>query len=240
LAVVLILPLLRSADDARHLLDGMPPSGKEGKCAPPVTATDQISALSDQMLHHVLSFLPMQVAVRTCVLARRWRHLWRSTTGLRIVGLDEDKYVQVQDLRKFMNHLLVLRERTHLDTVEIKFDHDDDDDDVRYVNLWTRFAVMCKVRALTLHILEDGYLYLDNLPLVSEHLVTLDLHSVALPKAFLNFARSPQLVNLNIDDCFINANKMSSCSLKHLSFTGCRSDLDCRVCVSAPGLVLWN
>ncbi|EMS48173.1 hypothetical protein TRIUR3_06307 [Triticum urartu] len=204
----------------------MPPSGKERKSAPAVTATGHISDLPDQMLHHVLSFLPVQVAAQTCVLARRWRHLWKSTTGLRIVGL------QVQDLRKFMNHLLVLRGRTHLDTVEIKFDRyddDDDDDDVRYVNLWTRFALMWKVRVLTLHILIGN--------IVSQHLVTLDLHSVALPKAFLDFARCPQLVNLKIDDCFINVNKISSCSLKHLSITGCRSDLDFRVLVSAPGLV---
>jgi hypothetical protein len=239
----LILPLLRSADDARHLLDRMPPSRKKRKSVPPVTATDHMSALPDHMLHHLLSFLPVQAAVQTCVLARRWRHLWKSTTGLRIVGLHDDGLVSVQDLRKFMHHLLDLRERTHLDTVEIKFDvyNDDDDDDydgddVRYVNIWTRFAVMCKVRALTLHI-NDSYLALDDLPLVSRRLETLDLQGVALGKAFLDFASCPALKTLKMNDCEINAERISSSSLKHLSIICCRSDSDIRVRVSAPGLV---
>ncbi|KAF7082884.1 hypothetical protein CFC21_086718 [Triticum aestivum] len=214
----------------------MPPSRKKRKSAPPVTATDHISALPDHMLHHLLSFLPVQAAVCTCVLGRRWRHLWRSTTGLRIVRLDDDDVFEVKDLRKFMDHLIALRERTQLDTVEIKFDQFDSDD-VPYVNLWTRFAVMWKVQALTLHILEDGYLHLDNLHLVSQHLVTLDLHSVALQKAFLDFASCPALKELKMNDCEINADRISSRSLKHLSITFCRSDSDCRVRISAPGLV---
>ena len=112
-------------------------------------AGDHIGALSDDILHHLLSFLPVQSAVRTCVLARRWRHLWRSTTGLRIVGVHRQG--PVQDLRKFLYHLLILRERTVLDTVEIEFSKFLEDD-VPYVNLWTRFAVLWGVGALTLHI----------------------------------------------------------------------------------------
>ncbi|KAI4979277.1 hypothetical protein ZWY2020_016030 [Hordeum vulgare] len=140
----------------------MPP-GSEDENAPAMSATDRIGALPDHMLHHLLSFLPAQAAVRMCVLARRWRHLWKSTTGLRIVGLDHGEPVQVQDLRKFMDHLLVLRERTYLNTVEIKFDNFLEEDQP-YVNLWTRFAVICKVRALTLHTRDDQYLWLARRP----------------------------------------------------------------------------
>ncbi|KAM3309725.1 hypothetical protein ACQJBY_030793 [Aegilops geniculata] len=131
----------------------MPPAS-EDESAPLMSATDRIGALPDHILHHLLSFLPAQAAVRTCVLARRWRHLWRSTTGLRIVGLDDEKPVQVQDLRKFMDHLLVLRERTDLDTVQIKFDLFNQDDEP-YVNLWTRFAVICKVQLYSIGKSED-------------------------------------------------------------------------------------
>uniref|UniRef100_A0A453N122 F-box domain-containing protein n=1 Tax=Aegilops tauschii subsp. strangulata TaxID=200361 RepID=A0A453N122_AEGTS len=223
-------------DDALRLFDGMPP-GSEDESAPLMSATDRIGALPDHILHHLLSFLPAQAAVRTCVLARRWRHLWRSTTGLRIVGLDDEEPVQVQDLRKFMDHLLVLRERTDLDTVQIKFDLFNQDDEP-YVNLWTRFAVICKVQVLTLRIHDElEYLDLDDLPLVSRHLRTLNLHGVSLRRTFVDFASCTALANLKIDDCFINFNKISSCSLKHLSITSCQSDLDCRVRISAPGLV---
>ncbi|KAF7077531.1 hypothetical protein CFC21_082070 [Triticum aestivum] len=165
----------------------MPPR-KKPKSAPPVT--DHISALPDNMLHHVLSFLPVQAAVRTCALARRWRHLWRSTTGLRIVRFDDKKHLQ--HLRNFMHHLLVLRERTDLDTVEIKLGVFVEEDQT-HVNLWTRFAVMCRARALTLHVNPPLRLYLDDLPLVSRHLRTLDLHDVDLPKSFIDFAGCPAL-----------------------------------------------
>ncbi|KAF8711302.1 hypothetical protein HU200_029325 [Digitaria exilis] len=44
---------------------------------------DCISALPDELLHHVLFFLPSGDVMRTCVISRRWRHLWRSTRALR-------------------------------------------------------------------------------------------------------------------------------------------------------------
>ncbi|XP_037446052.1 uncharacterized protein LOC119315597 [Triticum dicoccoides] len=103
--------------------------------------------------------------------------------------------------------------------------------------IWTRFAMMCKVRVLTLHILDDGYLALDDLPLVSRHLGTLDLQSVALQKALLDFASCPALKDLKMNDCEINADRISSLSLKHLSITFCRTVSDCRVRISAPGLM---
>uniref|UniRef100_A0A453N0Z7 F-box domain-containing protein n=1 Tax=Aegilops tauschii subsp. strangulata TaxID=200361 RepID=A0A453N0Z7_AEGTS len=129
---------------------------KKLKSVPPVTLSTTVHDLPDSLLQHVLSFLPAQAAVRTCVLARRWRHLWRSTTGLRIVGLDDEENAQVQHLRKFVEHLLMLRERTNLESVEMKF-HSCSDDEKSYVNLWICFALICKVRVLTLHILEDDY-----------------------------------------------------------------------------------
>ncbi|XP_037450624.1 putative FBD-associated F-box protein At5g38570 [Triticum dicoccoides] len=211
----------------------MPPR-KKRKSAPALTvvsAPDHISALPDSMLHHVLSFLPVQAAVRTCVLARRWRHLWRSTTGLRIVGLDDKKH-----LRNFMHHLLVLRERTDLDTVEIKLGVFVEEDQT-HVNLWTRFAVMCSARALTLHVSGPLRLYLDDLPLVSRHLRTLDLHDVDLPKSFIDFAGCPALEGLKMNLCSVSVGGISSCSLRHLSITGCHFGLGRRVIVSAPGLV---
>jgi hypothetical protein len=47
----------------------------------------RMGALPDDLLHHVLSFLPAHEAVRTCLLARRWRHLWKSVAALRITGV---------------------------------------------------------------------------------------------------------------------------------------------------------
>uniref|UniRef100_A0ACD5Z8M7 Uncharacterized protein n=1 Tax=Avena sativa TaxID=4498 RepID=A0ACD5Z8M7_AVESA len=218
-----------SADDAAHLFDGM----SKDLSSTPVRGADRISSLPDHLLHHVLSFLPAQAAVQTCVLARRWRHLWRSTTGLRIVGLDGPEPVEY--LRVFVDHLLMLRERTDLDTVEIKLGTFSEDDHP-YIKLWTRFALMCKVRALTVHIY-DPYLYLDDLPLVSRNLRTLDLEGVGLNDYFLDFSSCPALELLKMNLCDISVDKISSRTLKHLSITNCRADLGSKVHLSTPGLV---
>ncbi|CAN6270104.1 unnamed protein product [Urochloa humidicola] len=39
---------------------------------------DRLSALPDELLHRVLSFLPSQEVVQTTVLSKRWTDLWRS------------------------------------------------------------------------------------------------------------------------------------------------------------------
>nr|CAB3448673.1 unnamed protein product [Digitaria exilis] len=75
-------------------------------------------------------------AVRTCVLARRWRHLWKSATGLRVgVGIwDPRLWVSVEDLRSLTNHLLLLRGGAPLDTCYFTFKHQlSNHDDVPHV-----------------------------------------------------------------------------------------------------------
>ncbi|XP_051195651.1 F-box protein At5g03100-like [Lolium perenne] len=224
-----------SADDARRLFQG--------------TRGPDLSALPDEMLQHILSFLPAQEAVQTCVLARRWRHLWRSTTGLRLVGRDGPG--PARDLRKFVGNLLRRHDkRTDLHTVEIKikFDAYSDGDNLPYVVLWIRSAVRRRVRSLTLHHfgpfldLDTSQqlgpsLYLDGAHLDSPHLTTLDLASVEVEYTLLDFASCPALEYLKLHECYISLSKIYSTSLKHLSITGCFYDPPCRLHVSAPGLV---
>ncbi|XP_061345951.1 putative F-box/FBD/LRR-repeat protein At4g13965 [Gastrolobium bilobum] len=38
---------------------------------------DRLSDLPDCVLTHLMSFLPTQVAVQTCILSRRWKELWK-------------------------------------------------------------------------------------------------------------------------------------------------------------------
>ncbi|KAM0900107.1 hypothetical protein ACQ4PT_020826 [Festuca glaucescens] len=209
--------------DARRMFDGMPPG------------VDRIGSLPDGVLHYLLSFLPAQEAVRTCVLAQRWRHLWKSTTGLCIVGAKGAG--SVRDLRKFVDHLLILRERTDLDTVDIglsKFC----EEDVPFVNLWIRFAVQSKVRVLSvIHTNVNQPFHLDGLPLASWYLTTLVIHGVLLNRTFLDFSSCPALDYLKISSCVINVSNIGFRSLGRLIIFCCRSFLDHRVRVSAPCLV---
>nr|TKW25278.1 hypothetical protein SEVIR_3G108166v2 [Setaria viridis] len=52
-----------------------------GDAAAAAAPVDRLSALPDAMLHHVMSFLRAWEVARTCVLSRRWRHLWASASG---------------------------------------------------------------------------------------------------------------------------------------------------------------
>ncbi|CAN7053004.1 unnamed protein product [Brassica rapa subsp. trilocularis] len=44
--------------------------------------SDFISSLPDAILHHILSNIPTEHAIRTSVLSKRWKHVWRETPCL--------------------------------------------------------------------------------------------------------------------------------------------------------------
>ncbi|KAF0894661.1 hypothetical protein E2562_001954, partial [Oryza meyeriana var. granulata] len=130
----LFLRVTQGGADTRRLFDGMSPRKmtKESSCS---AGGDRIGVLPDEVLHHVLSFLPAQEAVQTCLLARRWLHLWKSTTGLRI-GEGENYPGSVKDHQEFLDRLLLLHDGAPLDTCVLRFDEYDDEGDTARVNLW--------------------------------------------------------------------------------------------------------
>nr|ACS49645.1 F-box family-2 [Oryza coarctata] len=144
--------------DARRLFDGMRPQGKtwkRGQGAGPRSGggdEDPIGDLPDGILHHILGFVPAPDTVRTWVLARRWCHLWKSATGLRITDGDGVELVPTEELHDFVDFLLLLRGRAPLDTCELSFFGDLSDGGARRVNLWFRHAVLCEVQVLRLNV----------------------------------------------------------------------------------------
>uniref|UniRef100_A0A0D3D2Y3 F-box domain-containing protein n=1 Tax=Brassica oleracea var. oleracea TaxID=109376 RepID=A0A0D3D2Y3_BRAOL len=41
-----------------------------------IEGADFIKSMPDEILNHILSFIPIDLAIRTSVLSRRWRHAW--------------------------------------------------------------------------------------------------------------------------------------------------------------------
>ncbi|KAF8685853.1 hypothetical protein HU200_043765 [Digitaria exilis] len=204
-----------------------------------------IESLPDGVLQHILGFLPSEEAVRTCVLARRWRHLWKSTTVLRVRCPYPDEPVSVEDLRSFMNHLLLHRGGAPLDTCYLRFMHclSSSQDDVPHVNLWFRHVVMCKVRVLSLFIFGrstgEPWVELDKRPLISQHLVRLQLDGVLLRNSLLNFSSCSALEHLELMDCELSSVKeIVSESLKHLTILDLMGTAgDHRIRIYTPNLV---
>ncbi|KAL6868153.1 hypothetical protein ACP4OV_014998 [Aristida adscensionis] len=230
----------------------MPPSkGAEGDKGVAACGAGGIDALPDGVLEHVLGFLPAEEAVRTCVLARRWRHLWRSAAGLRIGCLREDEPTSVDDLREFVEHLLRLRGGSLLGTVELQIGDFGGHNDVPHVNRWFRHAIMSEVRALKLHVHKNRYidpwLELQDLPLISRHLTRLELRGIRCHASFLNFSTCPSLEHLEFEYCDLScAKKISSESIKGLSIIDSAFGNDSCLQICAPDLVslhldgLWD
>jgi hypothetical protein len=161
---------------------------------------DLFGTLQDDLVKHVLSFLPSRDAVQSAMLARRWRQLWRSTPAVRVKGSGDD-------FRLFVNSLLLHREvSSPLLTFEIESDlWIGEYDEVRvcdyeydprevdpHVDLWIKHAVWaCRARSLVAHFQEDSVMWWpqhrDWQPFASPHLTTIHLHRVQL-YALLDFS----------------------------------------------------
>uniref|UniRef100_A0A0D3HJA2 F-box domain-containing protein n=1 Tax=Oryza barthii TaxID=65489 RepID=A0A0D3HJA2_9ORYZ len=200
---------------------------------------DRLGALPDEALQHVLPFLPLPEAVRTGALARRWRHLWKSMPVLRITG--EGRVLNrsgVRRLNRFVNHLLLLRDRSaRLDACEINLGTFRSQDDPQ-INLWIRHVLLCEARDLRVHLsIDNNSFEMENLALVSRHLTRLELSNVVLKDHFLNFSSCPALEELVTRNCHIEAEEILSESLKWLTAVDCVFSSYPRTRISLPSLV---
>ncbi|CAM0876199.1 unnamed protein product [Alopecurus aequalis] len=212
--------------DSRYVFDGMPRRGKAVK-ASTAGCGDCLSALPDAVLQHALGFLEAGEAVRTCVLSRRWRHLWRPIPRLRLT--DVEAFRNVEKLNRFVDQLLLLRDAgSVLDECEL---------DLRgllrldeaLVDLWIRRVLACRVWVLRVQLYTnlptdqgEPLVTLASRPLLSQHLVRLELSGVYLEEGFLDFLSCPVLEDLKIAHCVLHTDEILSQSLKHISIMGCQ------------------
>ncbi|CAM0874688.1 unnamed protein product [Alopecurus aequalis] len=200
----------------------------EGLKAATASGEDRIGALPDEILQHVLSFLPSCQAVRTCVLARRWCHQWKSVPALHIYS---DQFETDEELSKFVNQLLLLRGHAPIHECEIVSTEGD-------VWPWIRYALSCRAHTLRIDLVETIEPWqLSNERFISEQLVRLELDAVELEARSLDFSRCPKLEVVKMNYCIVNAKKIVSRSVRHLSLTCCTFDLKSRTQISAPRLV---
>jgi hypothetical protein len=145
-------------------------------------ASDRLGSLPNDLLNHVLSFLPAHEVVRTCVLARRWLHVWKSVPALRVTGVKG--FYNPAWFVNFVDNLLLHRDTSaRLDSFDLDLDERDFDfkeflpDYEVKLNLWFRFALMCEPRVLLalrttngIYIDPEDYetLWFPNVPIISQ------------------------------------------------------------------------
>ncbi|XP_066342650.1 putative FBD-associated F-box protein At5g56820 [Miscanthus floridulus] len=227
----------------------MPKRSREN-CEQPaakVGSEDRLGSLPDDALLHVLSLLPSEDAVRTCVLARRWRHLWRFTAALRIAR-DDDKRWNVRWLHRFVTNFLRLRDSlSPLDVCDIfccpfvlyQGGHAAQAFCFKVAEEWVR-RVVSEYRARVLNVwiyTPEDMLEPADAPLVSQHLTRVELGEVELPSGILDLSGCPALEHLELISCRIQGERMLFPSVKHLRITNSSFCIIPRSSISAPSLV---
>jgi len=160
---------------------------------PVIDPADGLSKLPEDIQTQILSSLPAQEAMRTCVLSRTWRDVWKFTRRLLITGKS------VEEVLKFVDRLLRVRlnglDLASLDASEIRFEPYEpfgpdselilDDEDMSSINSWIRRVLECQIQMLQIDIdtggCYEGYMQMSNMPLlVSPHLARAHRRTVRL------------------------------------------------------------
>ncbi|KAM0852858.1 hypothetical protein ACQ4PT_051483 [Festuca glaucescens] len=197
---------------------------------------DRISALPDDVLRHLLSFLPSSASVQTCVLAKRWRTLWKSVRALYIV--DEPTDGEMERSRTFVDELLRLRDPSPLEVCLIysSYGHDyaNYGEAFQRIEPWLQYALSHEVEVLRV----EAHALTTGLALVSSHLKRLELTSVTF-EGSLDFSSCPVLDVLKMSGCSISSNILSQ-SLRHLKIRSVFFDHINRSRISAPNLISFK
>ncbi|RCV37444.1 hypothetical protein SETIT_8G063400v2, partial [Setaria italica] len=201
---------------------------------------DRISALRNEILQYVISFLPAQEAVQTCVLAKGWCHLWKSMPVLRIIADEWQDEQGVKKMNMFMKNLLLKRNGSApVDVREVRIGEYVDAEGDPQVDLLIRNALLRQARIIRVTLTSEyNWAELGGLPFISQHLTWLELTHVELRGDVLDYSSCPALKNLFMRGCYIfHSRKISSQSLEELTIIDCTFHPYHRTRISAPSLV---
>ncbi|XP_044442922.1 FBD-associated F-box protein At5g18780 [Triticum aestivum] len=181
---------------------------------------DRISALPDDLLHHVMSFLTPWEIVQTCLLSRRWRNVWVSA---RCLSIDSDQFSTLRQLKKFLDNLLLDRGYTALHTFWLRINfgifYPDSIDDYCQIRPWVCHALRSNVQVLG--IVHHGEILTIGNAFTSSYLKRLHLRNFDVDDWFVEklFSGCPNLEELELICCFVNIIKFSSTKLQRLTVT---------------------
>lgn len=102
------------------------------------TTVDRISELPDSVLAHLLSFVPVEDAIKTQVLSKRGQFLWTYLPSLHFRSCCYDDFA---DFVTFVNKTLILSNCSKLKRFRVDCDYSCLPDFEPNVSFWTRFAV---------------------------------------------------------------------------------------------------
>lgn len=72
--------------------------------------TDRLTALPTEILFRIMSFLTMQEVVRTCILSKQWKNLWKCLPNLRLHYHD---FTRPSGFFEFISKIMSCRDENH-------------------------------------------------------------------------------------------------------------------------------
>ncbi|XP_060967092.1 putative F-box/LRR-repeat protein At4g15060 [Cannabis sativa] len=198
---------------------------------------DRISKLPDDLLVHILSFLPTVDAVSTSFLSNRWILIWYLVPNLSF-SITTANYKSSKDQQKFCNYItrcLEQRERgmffigdSLVNSLKLQMDCYERSKD-GHLDEWVAFAFENKVKELNLCLSEEEVgddIYLYCIPMIETiHLTILELSMVLLDSGFsysFPSLKSLSLTNVDfIDTSVVDEVLLGSPLLEKLSLIDC-------------------
>ncbi|XP_044435637.1 MEIOTIC F-BOX protein MOF-like [Triticum aestivum] len=206
---------------------------------------DRLSDLPDCLLHSILSFLESRQVVRSSVLSRRWKNIWRSVPCLdidftlfrrqarcrsrkccvtdygrmKVCAKEWRPFVEFSDKLFLINSAPSLdRLRIHVPAVNY--------DDRQACSRWISRGVQRSPTVIDIHMDSSwgwGKWFLPDLGSKSYRLTRILLHGVQLDDSFAEQLRCgyPVLEHLSLVKCFYRIGDIVSGTLTHLTIDDC-------------------
>ncbi|XP_060965770.1 F-box protein At4g09920-like [Cannabis sativa] len=185
------------------------------KWAKTTAGDDRISKLPDEIITHILSFLPTKDVVQTCILSKRWKHIWYSVPTLffseNATTCDIEKFYEFVDnclkhRKQYMIESSIFTFKLNLNGYRISYFEDGYHTTRKnhFVDKWLAFVVENNVKEFDLSMLEHVGPYkrfyglskiLDN----AKYLTILKLSGVVLDASSCSFS-FPSLKTLSLVD----------------------------------------
>jgi hypothetical protein len=227
------------------------PTEKRGRAGGDAVAfaADRLGDLPDGLLHTIMSFLPAPQVVRTSVLSRRWRDLWRSTPCINIEESEfwatngswsnvHERQESWRKLEDFTTNLLLFHINvTSLEKFRISsYGRPGDELHRRDIDRWVRRGIKYCPQVLEIIIYASPPHPFPHMGASSCRLKRLHLHYMYLDSQFgdMLFSGCPVLEDLDLTDCNNDFQEIKSRTLKKLVIERCGNPTGDPVVITAP------
>ncbi|KAH1229357.1 putative F-box/FBD/LRR-repeat protein [Glycine max] len=141
---------------------------------------DRLSELPDFVLLHIMNFIYTKDALRTCILSKRWKDLWKHLTTLSFYQSSLFNERRVVNFNKFVSQVLSCRDGS-ISLINVRLDIFESIGS-QLLNRIMKYAVLHNVQQLTMYIpFYYGKIstYLDPIIFSCQSLTYLELHNIS-------------------------------------------------------------